>query len=133
MKSYILTLTSFVLLSSVIMGLIPETGIKKTVKLVLGLIMAILTVSPVLKLKTEKPDISVKADEYTIYSRQIEDVQKKQMESAIKDALEKHYGKTDTAVVIEDGIIHISGCGGAKKAEVAKMLGISQDALQMTE
>ncbi len=132
LKSYILTLTAFIFITSVVMGLLPEGFLKKTVKLVMGTVMAMLIIMPVLTFKSEKLDISAETAEYKIYSERIEEIQKQQTGAVLEERLREHFSDGDIEVVIEDEAVRIENAEAGKR-EIADFLGISENSLQMTE
>ncbi len=131
LKAYLLTLTVFIFISSAVMGFLTEGPLKKTVRLVMGAILALIIIVPVSGIKIENLDIFSEGDEYILYSEKNIDIQRRQLEDILSQRLGEYLNKR-VKVVIADDKIHIDAVG-CDKAEIAEFLGVPEDNLNITE
>lgn len=144
MKIWIKSLTGFVFICAVIEALIPETPSKRTLRMLLGVIMSVLIIGPVINFNPTETDIFTDKSEYIDYeekSLEITELTEKQAaelyESSIQQTVEKIIGeKTDVEVVFPEGdaekiIIHKNV--PERKADIAAALGVPPSVIQMTE
>lgn len=135
LKAYLLTIVSFIFITAVTDGILPAGSMKKTVKLLTGVVLAILTVLPVLRINPEKADILEQKNEYTIYSETIKNIEEtriNQIAEGVEAELREAEGCERAEVKLENGKIYISHAGISEE-KAAEILGISKNAIQMTE
>lgn len=143
-KIWIHSLTGFVFICAVIEALVPETSIKRTLRMLLGVIMSILIIGPIMRFDPVGADIFEKSDEYINYDEtalgitELTEKQTRQLyEKSTKQTVEKIIGeKTETEIIfseeeIEKIIIHKNV--PEKKADIAAALGVFPSKIQMTE
>ena len=143
-KIWIKSLTGFVFICAVIEALVPETPSKRTLRMLLGVIMSILIIGPLMSFDPIGADIFEESGEYINYDEtalEITELTEKQTrelyENAARRAVEKIIGEeTEMEIVfseeeIEKVIIH--KIAPEKKADIAAALGVFPSKVQMTE
>ena len=65
-KSYILSLTGFSFISSLVFSLLPEMPAKRTVKFICGIILSVLILSPVINFNPDFSGIFEEAESYNL-------------------------------------------------------------------
>ena len=123
----------------------PESSMKKTVKMLLGVIMSILIIAPFIGGSAENVDIFAGADEYINYSdctQKMEELTARQSRnlyiSSAQEMIKTLAGEDTKAEVIiteeneiEKIIVHKKD--GALQLEIAAALGVAPSKIQMTE
>lgn len=143
-KNYILSLTGFSFISSLIYSLLPEISAKKTVKFICGVILSIILLSP---LKGCEPDFSDIFSEYEAYNLSDNSFSQDELSqkiigdkvSKVVDSIFKSYGIADAcAEVIFDGelnilSVNINRVNESAAREVAEKLKLPYEIIHMTE
>ena len=144
-KIWIKSLTGFVFICAVIEALVPETPTKRTLRMLLGVVMSVLVIGPIVGVSLAETDIFEESSEYINYednTREMQALTEKQTrqlyENSALQTVEKIIGeKTEMEIVfseeneIEKVIIH--KIAPEKKADIAAALGVLPSKLQMTE
>ncbi len=143
-KIWIKSLTGFIFICAVIEALVPETSSKRTLRMLLGVIMSVLIIGPLAGISIADVDIFEENGEYINYedsAREITELTEKQSkelyENAAKQVVEEIIGEeTKTEIIfsgedIEKVIIH--KIAPEKKADIVAALGIFPSKVQMTE
>lgn len=144
-KLWIKSLTGFIFICAVIEALVPEAPAKKTLRMLLGVIMSILIISPLAGISLEGEGIFDGVEEYINYEDTAREMQElTDMQS--RRLYEQSVGRTVKSIVGEDVrsevilteeceiekiIIHKNVPG--KKADLAAALGVLPSKIQMTE
>lgn len=141
-KSYLTTVTIYVLITTIIQNMLPASKTKTSVCMVLSLVLAVTIITPVLKININNPDISAYISEYTINDTSIEDIKSRQnqstkaiIESAVKrqvaDILQKHGLHTSSTVIINDNFmiesVTVDELSTEASKEISEFFGISED------
>ena len=138
-KIWIKSLTGFVFICAVIEALVPETPTKRTLRMLLGVVMSVLVIGPIVGVSLAETDIFEESSEYINYEDNTREKQTRQLyENSALQTVEKIIGeKTEMEIVfseeneIEKVIIH--KIAPEKKADIAAALGVLPSKLQMTE
>ncbi|MBR2472311.1 MAG: stage III sporulation protein AF [Clostridia bacterium] len=144
-KIWIKSLTGFVFICAVIEALVPEAPTKRTLRMLLGVVMSVLVIGPIVGVSLAETDIFEESSEYINYednTREMQALTEKQTrqlyENSALQTVEKIIGeKTEMEIVfseeneIEKVIIH--KIAPEKKADIAAALGVLPSKLQMTE
>ena len=144
-KIWIKSLTGFIFICAVIEALIPETSLKKTVRMILGVVMSILIISPFTGISIDETDIFADSAEYINYDTtypQMQELTENQSrrlyEQSVNAVVKRVLGEdVSSEVIITDEtktpeiIIHKNV--PEKKAELAAALGVEPAEIQMTE
>jgi len=140
-SGYIITIAVAVILTGAMEAMVPNSNIKKVYKLVCGVVMSLIIITPFFANSFDLADIFLPEDEYIVpqgTSEQIENFQKTQVdhvfaervETAVKELVKEKTGKEmEVDVMAEDGIIEkiiVYGKVMDLKPEIAKMLGIEE-------
>lgn len=141
---WIKSLTGFVFICAVIEALVPETPSKRTLRMLLGVIMSILIIGPIINFEPASADIFGESGEYINYednAREMQELTEKQSrelyENAAKQTVEQIIGEeVQMEIVFEDDepekiIIHKNV--PEKRADIAAALGVFPSRIQMTE
>lgn len=143
-KIWIKSLTGFVFICAVMEALVPATPSKRTLRMLLGVIMSILIIGPIIGFDLTAVDIFEENGEYINYeenAREIKELTEKQSheiyENTVHRAVEQIIGeKTDVEIIflgeeIEKIVIHKNV--PEKRADIAAALGVFPSKVQMTE
>ncbi len=144
-KLWLKSLTGFIFICAAFDALIPDVPMKRTVKMLLGVIMSILIITPFVGGMPENVDIFTGSDEYINYSdtiSEMENLTKQQSKnlyiSSVESVIKNIAGEDTHMEVILTGeyeiekiIIHKNV--PALKAEIAAALGLLPGKIQMTE
>lgn len=149
-KNYVALCTGFIFIASITQTLVPDGTMKNTVRMILGILLSILLITPFVGTKFENVDIFSSKDEYTIYSNRINEMEilKKQQTNnlftssiadIVKDYLKSNGIDENTAVEVvatdenklQRIIIHKNV--PTLKAKIAQNFGINEEQIQMTE
>ena len=144
-KIWIKSLTGFIFICAAVEALIPETASKKTVRMLLGVVMSILIIGPIAGISLEEMDIFANADEYINYDdtyteiKELTETQSRRLyEESVRAMVKRVLGEdVGSEVILTDEnttpeiIIHKNI--PEKKAELAAALGVSPSEIQMTE
>ena len=140
-SGYIITIAVAVILTGAMEAMVPNSNIKKVYKLVCGVVMSLVIITPFFANSFDLADIFLAADEYIVpqgTSEQIEQFQKtqvddvfaKRVEAAVKDLIKEKTGREmEVDVMAEDGTIEkviVYGKVMDLKPEIAQMLGIEE-------
>jgi len=143
-KIWIKSLTGFVFICAVIEALVPETPSKRTLRMLLGVIMSILIISPIMNIDPKTMDIFEESGEYINYEdtaieiTELTEKQTRQLyEDTARQTVEQIIGeKTDVEIIFSDEKIEkivIHKNVPEKRADIAAALGVLPSKLQMTE
>ena len=149
-KNYIAILTGFLFLASIVQTFLPDGTMKQSLRMLLGIILSVLLITPFAGAKFENVDIFPSNDEYTIYSERVqsmETLKQQQAQTLFRDSMAQMVQEilnqngiseeVQVEVVTEENgnlqqiIIHKSV--PALKEKIAARLGISAGQIQMTE
>ena len=143
-KIWIKSLTGFIFICAVIEALVPEASAKRTLRMLMGVIMSVLIITPLAGITIADADIFKESGEYINYddtARTITELTEKQSkelyETAVNRAVEEIIGENvQTEIIfskedIDKVIIHKNA--PEKKADIAAALGIFPSKVQMTE
>lgn len=144
MKIWIQSLTGFVFICAVIEALVPEAPSKRTLRMLLGVIMSILIIGPLVNFDPVNADIFEETGEYINYddtAQKMQELTEKQSrelyEKSAKQAVSEMVGEdTETEIIFSDGDIEkvvIHKNVPEKRADIAAALGIFPSKVQMTE
>lgn len=141
---WIKSLTGFVFICAVIEALVPETPSKRTLRMLLGVIMSILIIGPLMRFDPAAVDIFEGSSEYIDYEEsalEITELTEKQTrelyENSVRQTVENMLGEKAEVEIIFSGeeiekiIIH--KIKPERRADIAAALGIFPSKIQMTE
>lgn len=144
-RNYILTLTGFSFISSLVCSVIPDISAKKTVKFVCGIILCILMLAPIKNTEIDFSDIFDKTETYNLYSENYTsalDLRNEIITDRVAETISETFGKYgvwDIAVEVvfdsEGNIseISIDKYDSAAINEIAQVLGIPAEIIHITE
>lgn len=143
-KNYILTLSGFSFISSVICAFLPEIPAKKTVKFVCGIVLCVLITSPLKNLSTEISDIFSETESYNLYNggKNVQTLTESVLSDKVSEVVGAcfvEYGITDaeTEVVFNENAaisaVNINKICEPAAKKAAQILGIPYELMHMTE
>ena len=141
-KSYILSLTGFSFISSLVCALLPEIPAKKTVKFICGIILAVIILLPLPGLQPEFSDIFTDYESYNLNSSEMDNLNRNVIVDKVSEIVEKvfmRYGikgvMTEVVFDSEGNIlaVNINTYNEEAAKEAASTLGLPYEIIHMTE